>query len=287
MKKISVWLLFALVFVCFSSCAHSPKYMNTNRNFYGSTLPDRLGGFIVGGHQGNIFGLKFNTIEGFEEAAFFGADVVEMDLRTSKDGVAVVFHDEKMDLWSDCSGNLREKELKEIEMCRHRPSGNKIPTFEDVVLWSSGNFIINAEFKDKEAIASALATVKRCWAYEWVYFQATSWEKYELVRSIDKDVYLLFPIHSEADLNKALSIKDERLLVIEVNEKTRTAENIKRIHDAGKLVSEDSWHFSASYELFGATCTELFLNGIDIAITNRPEGCVEQKDNLLKEKKRP
>jgi glycerophosphoryl diester phosphodiesterase len=284
-RRLALFFLLAVSVVFVSACGAQIS-KNTRTIFYGNeTLRERLGERAVGGHQGDLFGLKFNTISSFSYALYAGASIVEMDLRLSKDSVAVVYHDEKMNTWTNCSGDLRDKNLSEIKNCRFRLNGEIIPTFEEVVVWSSGDVIINAEFKEKEVIEAAIKVVRNSYAYEWVYFQATSWEKYELARKIDPYIYLLFPVRSQTDLLKVLSVDDPRLLIIEINENTRTAENIRRIHEAGKLVSEDSWHFSPSYEFFGATCSELFEKGIDIAITNRPYGCAVQKEKFLKNKK--
>ena len=93
-------------------------------------------------------------------------------------------------------------------------------------------------------------------------------------------VALLYVIDNRAELDWVFSLNDPALLVIELHPQVRTEEIISLIHTAGKLSSENSWHFSKSNELFGATCTELFKLKIDIAISNRPKSCLQQKKNF-------
>lgn len=66
------------------------------------TLRERLSGFTVGGHQGGLFRHQPNTIKNFIYNKNVGAEIVEMDLRLSKDGIPMVFHDEKMGVWTNC-----------------------------------------------------------------------------------------------------------------------------------------------------------------------------------------
>ena len=67
-------------------------------------LKARLSGKVAGAHQGGIFQNAANTIKQFEAAKKSGMDIVEMDLRITKDGIAVVFHDETLETWTNCNG---------------------------------------------------------------------------------------------------------------------------------------------------------------------------------------
>ena len=76
----------------------------------------------------------------------------------------------------------------------------------------------------------------------------------------------------------ALSLEDPNLIVIELNERTHSPHNVEWIRKAGKLTSINSWNRAPFYEyVFGAKCGWVFEEGVDIAVTNRPAGCVKQK----------
>lgn len=242
------------------------------------SLTERLQKPAVGGHQGSIFGLAFNTLTAFEEARRAGADIVEMDVRASKDGVAVVFHDHTLNVITLCNGDVHTYTVEALKQCVMRYNNGRIPTFEEVLRWSHGRIVINAEFKTTEAIAPALALVRRYDAYEWVYFQVADREQYARIRSYDTHVALLRAPHSRSELMRVLAHHDPRTLIIEVRPELRTAEIIRSIKATGKLVSENAWRSSLTKELFGAECRTLFRAGVDIVISNRPASCLVQRE---------
>lgn len=241
------------------------------------TLKEKLQFPKVGAHQGYIWGLYHNTFLAFEKAKKDGVHIIELDLRNTKDGVAVVYHDEELDSWTKCKGKVSDHTLQEIKNCDFNNHSEKIPTFAEVLAWAQGKIIINAEFKDIESIAPALKDLKKYQAHDWVYFQTQqNRQKYELARSLDSEAVLLYVLRNEDDLNWFLNRNDPALLIAELNDDSRHSDWIQKLHQAGKLTSEDSFNHSRLKELFGATCDEVFEMGIDIAITNRNKGCLEQ-----------
>jgi glycerophosphoryl diester phosphodiesterase len=84
------------------------------------------------GHRGAPHKAPENSLAGIEAALAFGPDMVEMDVRVSKDGVAVVMHDEKVDRTTNGRGKVVRKTLKELRECR-LANGEPIPTFAEAV----------------------------------------------------------------------------------------------------------------------------------------------------------
>ncbi|MBY0414335.1 MAG: glycerophosphodiester phosphodiesterase family protein [Bdellovibrionales bacterium] len=243
-------------------------------------LKDRLSGFKVGAHQGGLFYKTFpNTMKAFEASLDDGADIVEMDLHITKDNVVVVYHDDELKRWTNCKGLVIDKTFEELQKCKftlYRSS--KIPTFEEVLQWAQGRIIVDAEFKDARAINGALDLVNKYRAHSWTYFQTQdNKDKYIEAHTYDPKVALLYAVHSEDDLKWALEQTDE-LLIVEIDGKMRNPSVIDRIHQSGKLVTEDSWHFSKTQELFRSSCKKGFENKIDILVTNRPDGCVKERE---------
>lgn len=278
-------LLSVLCIILLVSCASTPPPLGVPpSDAHHLPLKERLRGPVVGGHQGDLFSLKFNTLAAFEMARRADVDIVEMDLRLSGDGVPMVYHDSHLSRWTTCAEHLRALLASGLKNCRMKYSEEYIPTFEEVLLWSHGRVILNVEWKDAETIAPAIRLVHQYGAREWVYFQATSVEQYRIARTIDKNIAMLRAPHDMEELKEILAEQDPHIVIIELHSEIRTPEVIRSIHTAGKLTSENSWHFSLLHELFGARCTSLFRAGIDIAITNRPASCVKQKMRVTRER---
>ncbi len=263
--------------IAFLSLVHLMAYADPSNSI--QILKNRIKAPAVGAHQGDVFASAPNTIAAFESGRKAGADIIEMDLHVSKDGVPVVYHNENLQDKTNCTGHVRDRTFAEIKSCVFlNTKDQKIPSFEEVLRWSNGQVVINAEFKDGAAIESAVALVQKYSAHSWVYFQVKNQrEYYNRAHGLDPYIVLLYVISAEeADLHWALS-QDDSLAIIELHEENRKANVIQAIHKAGKLASEDSWHFSSFKELFGAACDRLFELRIDIAITNRTKSCVHQK----------
>src|SRR5262249_12245780 len=84
------------------------------------SLRERLTGFRVGAHRGGMSFPDQNTIHRFEQARQAGVDIVEADLRVSRDGEVFLFHDKTMDALTTCLGPIGAKTAGEIRACRLR-----------------------------------------------------------------------------------------------------------------------------------------------------------------------
>jgi glycerophosphoryl diester phosphodiesterase len=84
-------------------------------------------------HRGGIVpGYPENTIAAFRQAMAQGVQVIEVDLRGTKDGEVVVMHDETVDRTTDGRGPVASwtlAELKQLDAGR----GERIPTYSEVL----------------------------------------------------------------------------------------------------------------------------------------------------------
>ncbi|WP_026689217.1 glycerophosphodiester phosphodiesterase [Alteribacter aurantiacus] len=98
-------------------------------------------------HRGNTFYTPENTMASFLSAATYPVDGIELDVQWTKDGVPVVFHDEKIDRTTNGSGWLRSftyKELRQFDAgswFAERFRGEKIPSLEEVLEWMKENHL--------------------------------------------------------------------------------------------------------------------------------------------------
>jgi glycerophosphoryl diester phosphodiesterase len=101
---------------------------------------------LVIAHRGGMHLWPENTLYAFEQAAALGADVLEMDLRATADGVIVVLHDVTVNRTTDGHGDVRDFTLDSLRALDagyawsplgardhpHRGQGLRIPTLEEV-----------------------------------------------------------------------------------------------------------------------------------------------------------
>lgn len=109
------------------------------------------------GHRGAPTEAPENTMASFRRAAAAGAAGVELDLRRTREGRVVVFHDRKLDRTTDGSGRVdsfSEDELLELDAGSWfgaRFAGERIPTLDDALQWAAAeNIRLDLELKDTE-----------------------------------------------------------------------------------------------------------------------------------------
>jgi glycerophosphoryl diester phosphodiesterase len=106
-------------------------------------------------HRGASYHAPANTLPAFLLAAELGADGVELDVRLSSDGEAVVIHDSSLDATTDGHGPVRYRtlaELKELDAGSwFAPAfaGQRIPTLQEIIDTIGHRLLLNIELKSK------------------------------------------------------------------------------------------------------------------------------------------
>ena len=95
--------------VVIHSITSQPKTLSTaSAPFVDPTNPFRTGRTLVIPHGGGDGLFPENTLLAFERSMAMGADVVDVDLRLSADGVVVAFHDPTVDRITGAKGTVRQ-----------------------------------------------------------------------------------------------------------------------------------------------------------------------------------
>lgn len=89
-------------------------------------------------HRGQVGGYPENSMSGFEKVIELGVDYIEVDVRTTADGVLVILHDGDLKRTTRARGSLKERTFAELQQVvelkskRWGPKGERIPTLEQV-----------------------------------------------------------------------------------------------------------------------------------------------------------
>ncbi|HEX7176176.1 MAG TPA: glycerophosphodiester phosphodiesterase [Pyrinomonadaceae bacterium] len=135
---------------------------------------------LIIAHRGGAGLWPENTLHAFERARAAGADVLEMDVRSTADGALVVHHDETVERTTDGRGRVSELTLAEVkrldaahrwtpdggETFPLRGAGHGVPTLEEVLArFASARFVIEIK-QDEPALAPPLCRLLREHAVE-------------------------------------------------------------------------------------------------------------------------
>ena len=158
-------------------------------------LPASKNGLVVIAHRGDHTKVPENTIAAFKNAIRSGADYVEVDLRTSKDGYLVVHHDATVDRMTNGNGNVKDLPLEEIRKLKvtDKDKGKKtyqIPLFSEVLKTCKGKINIYLDFKDAEVVA-AMKEIRTAGMEEQVVVYVNSVPQYKEWRKVAPSVPLI------------------------------------------------------------------------------------------------
>ena len=143
--------------------------------FLGSPVP------IAFAHRGFARGGDENSMAAFERAVDLGYRYLETDVRVTADGVALAFHDARLDRVTDRTGRVADLPWREVR--RARIAGREpIPRLDDLLAaWPDVR--INLDVKHAAAIGPTIDAIVRAGAVERVCVGAFSDARIAAVRA--------------------------------------------------------------------------------------------------------
>lgn len=127
--------------------------------------------FVVS-HRADWRNAPENSLQAIQNCIDMGVDMVEIDLKKTKDGELVLLHDSKIDRTLTKKGKPEEYTLAELKEMRLRGgAGHKtehqIPTFRETMLLAKGKILVNVDkgydyFDDVYKILEETGTLDQC-----------------------------------------------------------------------------------------------------------------------------
>ena len=132
-----------------------------------------MNNFQVLAHRGLVSEfVPENTLKAFADALHAGADVIETDIQCTKDGVAIIFHDDDLIRLAGIPKKISESSWKEISVI-DIGFGKRIPSLEQA-LTDFPNARFNLDIKTKLAEAPVAEVVNRLQAHKRVLISSFS-----------------------------------------------------------------------------------------------------------------
>ena len=109
---------------------------------------------LVSAHRGGAGrGLPENCLATFEATVRHGWSLLEIDLRTTKDGVIVLMHDPTLDRTTNGKGAVKDHTLAELRGLQLKDREGKltehrIPTLDEAMTWARGKTILMLDKKE-------------------------------------------------------------------------------------------------------------------------------------------
>lgn len=105
---------------------------------------------LVAAHRGDWRNAPENSLNALLSCINKGFDMMELDVKMTKDSVLVVMHDQTIDRTTNAKGKVSDYTFEEIKKFRlknglGRVTLNPIPTFKEMMLAAKGKILINVD----------------------------------------------------------------------------------------------------------------------------------------------
>jgi glycerophosphoryl diester phosphodiesterase len=157
---------------------------------------------IVIAHRADHEHAPENTIAAIDDAIRCGADYVELDLRTTRDGHLILNHDATVDRMTGSHGAISDLSFAAIESLVVRnpgatPNDNHMPEFSDALHTCEGKINIYLDFKDAD-VAETWRQIRAAHMEHQVIVYLNKPGQYEQWRAIAPQVPLMTSLPDEA-----------------------------------------------------------------------------------------
>lgn len=124
---------------------------------------------LVAAHRGDWRNAPENSVQAVKNCIEMEVDIVEIDLKKTKDGQLILMHDKTIDRTTTGKGLPENYTLKELQQFYLRngaghKTAHKIPTLEEVLILAKGKVLLNIDkgydyFRDVYALLQKTGTV--------------------------------------------------------------------------------------------------------------------------------
>jgi glycerophosphoryl diester phosphodiesterase len=137
-----------------------------------------------------------NSMAAIERAIALGVDIIEIDVRLTKDGVPVLMHDDTVDRMTNGKGKVKELGFAQVEQLRLKGSDGKltdmrVPTLSEALRAAEGKILIDLDLKTGDVEPTISRVIETGTLDQSLFFNG-NYDFLKRFRTIALDV-LVFP----------------------------------------------------------------------------------------------
>jgi glycerophosphoryl diester phosphodiesterase len=180
-----------LVFLCFVVFATAQAQVDDIRKHF---LDANSNVVLVAAHRAAHLEDPENSIPAIQKAIELGVDIVELDVKVSRDGVPVLMHDGTIDRTTTGSGKPSDytyEELKQFRLIHDEETTDQhIPTFDEALKLIKGKIMVDIDLKTDQ-LDPIIEVIRRNGCENHVFFFDSDYEALDYIKEVDPDFYLM------------------------------------------------------------------------------------------------
>lgn len=270
MKKILLLLYMCCNIIIATAQDSEARFHQLNSDF----LNPASGKVLIAAHRGAHLVAPENSLEAFQQTIGMGIDIIELDVRCTKDGQLVVIHDKTVDRTTNGKGAVDSLSFDEIRKLRLLNKGKltdlQVPSLREALLLAKGKILVDLDIKSASCIDKIMQEVKETGTENTCFFFVTKAQHVAKLKQYDPLFRTLLRTNSEKNAKEALaSIKTE---AIHIDTSHHTEEMVKFIKAKGARVWINALGEVDEKAAAGnpAAFEEVLNKGVNIIQTDQP-----------------
>jgi len=160
-----------------------------------------------------------NSLSAIQQALDLGVDIIELDVKVTKDGVVVLNHDGTIDRTTNGTGDPEEYTLEELKKIRLKmPDGTltdeSIATFEDALNLVRGKAMVDIDIKTSH-LKPVADVIKKTNTLKQVFWFDNDYDALKEVLSLEKNSMLMPRAYSFEMADSALKVFSPNVIHID------------------------------------------------------------------------
>jgi len=159
-----------------------------------------------------------NSLQAIQESIKLGVDIIEIDVKVSKDGVPFLMHDRTMDRTTTGKGDPEEFTWAELQQFfivdKGKKTKLKIPTLHDALELAYGKILIDLDLKT-DKIGEVVKVVNKTNSKDFVFFFDSDYHVLSRVQQSSKDFMIMPRAYSVQQADSAINLFDPPVVHID------------------------------------------------------------------------
>lgn len=180
-----------VVFLCVAVLTTAQAQVDDIRKHF---LDAKSNVVLVAAHRAAHIEDPENSIPAILKAIELGVDIIELDVKVSKDGVPVLMHDGTIDRTTTGSGKPSDytyEELKQFPLVHEgKTTDQLIPTFDEALKLIKGKIMVDIDLKTDQ-LDPIIEDIRRNGCEDHVFFFDSDYDALDYVKQADQNFYLM------------------------------------------------------------------------------------------------
>ena len=228
---------------------------------------------LIAAHRGTHNDFPENSMSAFKKSIELGIDIIEIDVRHTKDDSLVIMHDATVDRMTNGKGRVDEFTFEEIRKLRLKFNGQltdeKIPTLEEALTLAKGKILVDLDIKTN-CLPHVMHVVQRTQTGSTCFFFLGQGIDAKMLKEKNPVLRTLVRTHSEANVDSVFAVTKTEAVHIDKNHNTEAVTTKIRNNGArvwiNALGEVDKIAAAGDLEAYG----ELLKNGANMIQTDYP-----------------